>query len=282
MTSNERKVINFLREAVGGAHVRDVAQKTNFSSDYARLLCHSLARAGYITIEDSNICRLLEKGHGHFEDVVAVAEKSEPVTIAVNEEDEHADQLANDEELDKALADLRITPEKDAAEETDGSAEHSPAKTAEGSLGEREEMSNELHTAIEAKEEETKTADVEAELKPEPEEIKEQEPVAEIEIETKASSPEIEEAKQATPQEVDMKTEINPVVPEVPHAMEPVVTVVVESPQELVPEKIGGNATPAIALESSEKADPKEELALPIGGFGAGMKKIANWFAGKK
>ena len=120
MTSNERKIINFLREAEEGAHIRDVAQKTNFSSDYARLLCHSLARAGYIQLEDSNICRLLEKGRGHFEDIVAIAEKLEPVIVTANEEG-NADQSVKDEELNKALAEAGISYPFQKNEEVIGS-----------------------------------------------------------------------------------------------------------------------------------------------------------------
>lgn len=131
MTSNERKIINFLRDAKEKTHIRLIAKKTNFSSDYAQSLCHSLARAGYIKLEDSNICHLLKKGQGHFESVAVMREVSEPVVVTANvtlltdesagtplasDRDDKADDNA---ELDKALADLEPSSQKDESEEKD-------------------------------------------------------------------------------------------------------------------------------------------------------------------
>lgn len=159
MTSNERKIIKCLRGAKGKAHIRNVAQKTNFTSDYTRLLCHSLARAGYIKLEDSNICRLLKKGHGYFENVAAVAEKFEPVMATAKV------TLFTDESVGRPLASDRDNEDEEDQGNEDGNKDgYQPASD-----------DVELDKAL-ADEEETKIAEAEAELKPESaesEEIKE-------------------------------------------------------------------------------------------------------------
>lgn len=190
MTSNERKIINFLRETKGKAHVRDVARKTNFSSDYARLLCRSLVRAGYIKLENSNIYHLLEKGHGYFENVATTAEESKPViatanvtmlsddlisSASANELDEKGEinhQQVDNGKLDKALAEL---------------------DTPSGKQGEQEERAEEKAQATAILEEipqavlastttlPERTAEVEKEKKAEPQEIDK--------IEAKADNP---------------------------------------------------------------------------------------------
>lgn len=186
MTSNERKIINFLRDAKEKTHIRLIAKKTNFSSDYTQSLCHSLARAGYIKLEDSNVCHLLKKGEGHFESVAVMREISEPVVVTANVTlltdepagaplaNERDDKADDDAELDNALTNLEPSSQKDADEET-------------------------------------KIADAEAELKPEPEEeIKEKEPASEAGTETKAKAVEIEEEKKTMPQEMDEEIKIKP------------------------------------------------------------------------
>lgn len=242
MTSNERKIINCLWETKEKTHIRLITQKANLSSDYARLLCRSLARSGHIKFEN-DLAHLLKKGRSRFENNDPVAD--EPMAVAANvtlltdepvavspasdrsDEDESQEEGASedkdkpasgDEELDRALADLEPSSQKNADEET-------------------------------------KIADAEAELKPEPEEeIKEKEPASEAGTETKAKAVEIEEEKKTMPQEMDEEIKIKP----------------------------ADNPALAASLENPEKAVPKEESAKPSSGFGISFKKIVNWFAEKK
>ncbi len=68
MTSNERKIVKCLWDEEGRMHIQVIAQKTGISSDYARLLCRSLERGGYLKFADVNVCCLLTKGRNRFQD----------------------------------------------------------------------------------------------------------------------------------------------------------------------------------------------------------------------
>jgi len=83
MTSNERKIINFLQGTEGKINVRLVAQKVNLSSDYVRLLCRSLARAGYIEFEN-DLCHLLKRERNRFDSSTPPGINPEPVERVEN------------------------------------------------------------------------------------------------------------------------------------------------------------------------------------------------------
>lgn len=78
MTSNERKIIKYLWDTKGRAHIRVVSQNVGFTSDYTRLICRSLARGGYIQFAGSNECCLLKKGRSRFkaEEMPTTSEKN--------------------------------------------------------------------------------------------------------------------------------------------------------------------------------------------------------------
>ena len=146
MTSNERKIIRCLWDMKGEANIRAVSDACGLTSDYTRLLCKSLARSGHLKLVDANACRLLEKGRSRFETRVA----SEPAVIATSanvtlltdeqpqttqsaisrsddeenqekdgEEKDEGEQASDDEDLDKALADLEPSSKKDESKEKD-------------------------------------------------------------------------------------------------------------------------------------------------------------------
>ncbi len=73
MTSNERKILCCLWDAKGKTNIQCLASKTSLSNDYTRLLCSSLARAGYIKFNDINNCYLLTKGRNRFQNIEVVA-----------------------------------------------------------------------------------------------------------------------------------------------------------------------------------------------------------------
>ena len=162
-------------------NVRLIAQKTNFSSDYARLLCRALARSGHIKFEN-DLCHLLKRGRSRFENndpaiestavVAPVVERfafttgqanvtlltDEPVVAspASDRDDEEENQgedtsedkdkpVSSDEELDNALADLEPSAKKVENEEAD-----KPDLSAEVSA-QAEELEKETETAEEPK-----------------------------------------------------------------------------------------------------------------------------------
>lgn len=247
MTSNERKIINFLRDAKEKTHIRLIAKKTNFSSEYAQSLCNSLARAGYIKFEDSSVCHLLKKGQGHFESVAVMREVSEPVIVTANvtlltnepagtllASDRDDDKADDDAELDKVLADLQPSSQKDKSEEKD---------KPEELKDETENRSREL--------EEEKTE----EIAEEPKEV-----LAETEV--------TEGEKMEKPDETELKPESK-----------------AEEEKPAATEAMAGKEkelTEEAKAENLEKVALKEEPAKPSGGFGASFKKIVNWFAEKK
>lgn len=261
MTSSERKIINCLWEMKEKTPVRLVAQKANLSSDYARLLCRSLARSGHIKFEN-DLAYLLKKGRGRFENNDPAAD--EPMAVAANvtlltdepavaspandrsdeeknqeegaSEDNDKDKPAiRDEELDKALVDLEPPSKKDESEEK----------------SKPEEPKNETGNESREELEEEKIEEIAEEPK-------------EVLAETEAT----EEEKMEKPDETELKPE--------PKAEE-------EKPA--VAEALAGKGkelTEEAKAENSEKVALKEESSKPSGGFGASFKKIVNWFAEKK
>lgn len=73
--------------------VQALAQSAGLSSDYTRLLCHSLERGGYIKFADANACCLLTRGRNRFQNngpAVETAQhdsivNAEPVVVSASE-----------------------------------------------------------------------------------------------------------------------------------------------------------------------------------------------------
>lgn len=131
MTSNEQKIIKSLWEAKGRARIQHLAGACGISSDYVRLICRSLARAGYIEFAGSSECSLLQKGASQFENAFLEEVLEEPIILAANvalvadtekdtsapaSEEDLKTQPVNDDALDQGLADLTPSP-KNAEEE---------------------------------------------------------------------------------------------------------------------------------------------------------------------
>lgn len=260
MTSNERKIINFLRDAKEKAHIRLIAKKINFSSGYTQSLCHSLARAGYVKLEDSNVCHLLKKGQGHFESVAVMREVSEPAVITANVTlladestgtplaSDRDDKAGDDAELDNALANLEPSSQKDESEEKDKPEEP------------RDEPEDELRES-----EEEKTEEMAEDFK---EEINTDNKEDALNKEVLAETDAAEEEEMEKQDEMELKPE--------PKAEEdkPVAADDMASKEKELTEEV--------KAKNPEKAALKEGLAKPGGGFGASFKKIVNWFAEKK
>lgn len=272
MTSNERKIINFLRGAKEKTHIRIIAQKANLSSDYARLLCRSLARSGHIKFEN-DLAHLLKKGRSRFENNDPVAD--EPMAVAVNvtllmdepvvvspandrsDEEENQEEGASedkdkptssDEELDKALADLEPSSQKDESGE-----KNKPEEPKDETENESRELEAE------------KTEEIAEEPKEEINTDKKGNALSkEVLVETEAT----EEEKMEKPGETELKSW--------PKAKEkkPVVAEAVAGKEKELTEEA--------RAENPEKAVLKEDSAKPSGGFGVSFKKIVNWFAEKK
>lgn len=242
MTSNERKIINFLREAKEKTHTGLIAKKINFSSGYTRFLCRSLARAGYIKFEDSNICYLLKKGHGYFENVAVMSEVSEPVAVAANV------TLLTDEPIDALLASDRDDKDEEENRE-DGDGNKEDDQHANGDA--------ELNKALADLNPMPKT---EAELK--------SEPAGPASEQARYGAGVTEEEKMEKPDKTELKPE-----PKAEEEKPAVAEAMAGKEKELTEEAKAGNP---------EKTVLKEESAKPSNGFGASLKKIANWFTEKK
>lgn len=106
MTFNERKIIKYLRDGEGRTHIQIIAQRTGVSSDYARLLCRSLERAGYLKFADANVCYLLTKGRGWLEDSGPVVETVESDTIVDPEIIVETEEKSEEEALEHVLAEI--------------------------------------------------------------------------------------------------------------------------------------------------------------------------------
>jgi len=271
MTSSERKIINFLGEMKEKTNVRLIAQKTNFSSDYARLLCRSLARSGHIKFEN-DLCHLLKRGRSRFENndpaidlpAEASAQAGEPTAVVANvtlltddliaassvdEQDvgdkksdgnENAGQSSVDNgELDKVLAELDSSPKKEV-ETYQESEEKFEAKIDEPPP-EAEPVSESIaKPKDEAVQEDRAEITPEVELKPQP-------------------TIEVAEVKESVAggQEEKAETELPPAI-------------------------ASSENPPVVSMVEPEKAAPKEEPAKPASSFGLSFKKVVNWFTEKK
>ncbi len=100
-------------------HIQIIAQRTGIGSDYARLLCRSLERGGYLKFADANVCYLLTKGRGRLEDSGPIVETVESDTIvspeiivetistSISEKEEPpSEEKSEEEELDHVLAEI--------------------------------------------------------------------------------------------------------------------------------------------------------------------------------
>lgn len=61
-TGSELKALKIINEEGGQIPVQVVSQRMRIDTGYARLLCTSLARADYIDLVGSGICRITAKG----------------------------------------------------------------------------------------------------------------------------------------------------------------------------------------------------------------------------
>ncbi len=151
MTSNERKIIECVWKLKGKTNIKSVSNACGLSADYIRILCKSLDRAGYLKFENTNVCHLLKKGWDRFEGRTTLFSKPEPVdsasaseTKANNDENQNEQNMFGDndkdsknpnapvdnEELDRALAEMEIPPPKQENELSEtaraGEAEKNP------------------------------------------------------------------------------------------------------------------------------------------------------------
>ncbi len=131
MTFNERKIIKYLRDGEGRMHIQIIAQRTGIGSDYARLLCRSLERGGYLKFADINVCYLLTRGRSRFsapeerdldsggQDSGSMVETAEPdaivnpeiivetISTSISEKEEPpSEEKSEEEELDHVLAEI--------------------------------------------------------------------------------------------------------------------------------------------------------------------------------
>lgn len=158
MTSIERKILKCLWDAKGRAHVNAVSRNVGIGTDYTRLICRSLARAGYLKFADASVCYLLTKGRNHFQrnDELATEERSEgsPIILVsstsipsvdghdsddkenVEHEDKSGGQEVNDSELDRALESISspASSQSEESKEEDVEKKEEEVNTDVGSL----------------------------------------------------------------------------------------------------------------------------------------------------
>jgi len=81
MTTNELKVLSIIWDWGGEASVDIIAREAGISLDYARILCESLKKEGYIDFSYSKLCKIKSKGK------IVVAEKrgQNPRKIVISE-----------------------------------------------------------------------------------------------------------------------------------------------------------------------------------------------------
>lgn len=295
MTSNERKIINCLRKIKGETHVRMIAQKANLSSDYARLLCRSLARSGHIKFEN-DLAYLLKKGRSRFENNDPVAD--EPMAVAANV------TLLTDEPVVASPASDRSDEEENqeegAGEDKDKDKPTSPVRGSEGSqrapafngISSDKELDKALvdlepSSRKNESEEKDKPEEPKDEAENEPRELEEEktEEMAEeskeeistdkkedaLDKEVLAETGAMEEEKMEKPDETELKPE-----PKTEEEKETAHEAEMKTATDTADGKEEAKA------ENPEKVALKEELARPGGGFGASFKKVVNWFAKKK
>lgn len=268
MTSSERKIVNCLWETKEKTPVRLVAQKANLSSDYARLLCRSLARSGHIKFEN-DLAHLLKKGRGCFENNDPAAD--EPMAVAANvtlltdepavasPANDRSDEEENSAPEGRGSLNVIERQEEDASEDNDKDKPASRDEELDKALVDLEPPSKKDESEEKSKPEEPKNETGNESR----EELKEEkiEEIAEEPKEVLAETEATEEEKMEKPDETELKPE--------PKA---------EEKKPVVAEVVVGEAK----AENPEKVTLKEEPAKSSGGFGASFKKFINWFAEKK
>ncbi|MEK7074681.1 MAG: hypothetical protein AAB975_04975 [Patescibacteria group bacterium] len=278
MTSTERKILKCLWDAKGRAPVNVVSRNVGIGTDYTRLICRSLARAGYLKFADASVCYLLTKGSNHFqrnnESVGEQPSEASQIILVSNtpissgddhdsdnkenaeHEDESGGQAVNDSELDQALEGL--------------SSASSPKEEEIGA--DKESLQIELA-------EETKT------IENTEESSKEQEIPIALEPEEKAQATAISEE---TPQAVFISATTLPeqTKTEVEEEMKQTQTVVAESKQSEVKKETVDelkDITPQEKEKQTEAVHKSTEglvearITKLIDSIGIGFKKAASW-----
>ena len=80
MTAEETKVLSIIWDWGGEASVDIIARAAGVSIDYARLLCESLSRGGYIDFLNFKLCKIKSKGKSE----IAKHKGKNPSKIVVN------------------------------------------------------------------------------------------------------------------------------------------------------------------------------------------------------
>lgn len=121
MTSNERKILECIRNRGGKAHIQHVAHRTKLSSSYSLFLCRSLAKAGHLEFVNPTVCQLAEKGYEHFQDhagievVVASSipqeESTDNPALSSAVSDDKDDEFQEDENIGEARKDQEVRPD---------------------------------------------------------------------------------------------------------------------------------------------------------------------------
>lgn len=121
MTSNERKNLECIWNHGGKAHVQYIAHRTKFSSGYSLFLCRSLEKAGHLEFINPNVCKLVEKGYGHFQDhtgievVVASSTPQEESTdnpaLSNTISDDKNDEFQEDGNIVEAYKNQEVRPD---------------------------------------------------------------------------------------------------------------------------------------------------------------------------
>ena len=260
MTSNERKILECIRNHGREVHVQHVAHRTKFSSGYSLFLCHSLEKAGHLEFINPNLCKLAKKGYGYFQDhagiveVVAMAAGSIPQKESID--DPVLSNILSDDEGDQSQGDENVG-------EAEEGQEPKPDEKQDENKGSEEDKSTdsgdeEFDKAI-------------ADLEPSSIRSEDDSPSAEKDGKEEQDKPDLPAEASAQAGEQYEKTEELAVGPKGEMKTEPVEEARAETETE---EKEKS--------ENAEKTAPKEEPVKPSGGFGASFKKFVNWSAEKK
>lgn len=62
VSGSELQALKIINQQGGRVHIQVVSQKMRIETSYARLLCTSLAKADYINLLATGICRITAKG----------------------------------------------------------------------------------------------------------------------------------------------------------------------------------------------------------------------------
>jgi len=66
VSGSEKKALEIINEEGGQIPIQVVSRKMRIETGYARLLCTSLARADYIDLLGTGVCRITAKGKAVF------------------------------------------------------------------------------------------------------------------------------------------------------------------------------------------------------------------------